>query len=132
MVNNTQTMVQHFFKHLGERNLKELTTLFSDAIDWFIPGDKTNAPWLGVRSNRREVSEFYELLWTNTEPVSVRVDKILMDKDTAIISGEFSTKMLQTGKVVDSMFFIQLTIQDNLIVRYRLLEDSLAVSIALT
>lgn len=132
MDNNTSNTVQQFFKHLSERNLKALTGLFSDTVDWYIPGDQNKAPWLGVRSNRKEVSDFYELLWKSTEPVSVTVDKILIDTDTAIISGEFSTNMLQTDKTVHSLFFIQLTVQDQLITRYRLLEDSLAVSLALT
>ena len=132
MTNHTHNIVQSFFKHLSERNLKELTNLYSDTVDWFIPGDKSKAPWLGYRSNRKEVSDFFEQLWKNTEPVSVKVDKVLVEDDTAIISGEFSTKMLQTGKIVDSLFFIQITVQNNSIVRYRLLEDSLAVSISLT
>jgi uncharacterized protein len=132
MDNNTQNIIQNFFKHLSERNLKELTNLFSDKVDWYIPGDKSKAPWLGIRSDKQEVSDFYKLLWKNTEPISVKVEKILVDSDTAVISGEFSTKMLQTGKIVDSLFFIQITIHNNLIARYRLLEDSLAVSVSLT
>ncbi len=134
MITNTaiQTTVQAFFKHLSERNLEELTKLFSEKVDWYIPGDETKAPWLGTRRSRHEVGDFYELLWKSTQPVSISVDKILMDDDTAIISGEFSTKMLQTNKVVTSLFFIQLTVEDNLITRYRLLEDSLAVAISLT
>ena len=128
----TRSIIQTFFKHLSERNLKELTDLFSDNIDWYIPGDETRACWLGRRSNKQEVSDFYELLWKNTEPISVKVENVFVDINKAVIAGEFSTKMLQTGKIVDSLFFIEITIQDNLIVKYRLLEDSLAVSKSLT
>ena len=128
----TQSIIQTFFKHLSERNLKELTDLFSDKIDWYIPGDQTKAPWLGRRSNKQEVSDFYKLLWKNTEPVSVKVENVFIDNNKAVIAGEFSTKMLQTDKIVDSLFFIQIKIQDNLIVKYRLLEDSFAVAKSLT
>lgn len=128
----TQNIIQTFFKHLSERNLKELTDLFSDKIDWYIPGDETKAPWLGRRGNKQEVSDFYELLWKNTEPISVKVDHVFIDGNKSVIAGEFSTKMLQTGKIVDSLFYIQITIQDNLIIKYRLLEDSLAVAKSLT
>ncbi|MCH5598856.1 nuclear transport factor 2 family protein [Niabella ginsengisoli] len=128
----TQTIIQTFFKHQSERNLKELGELFSDKIDWYIPGDETKAPWLGRRSNKQEVSKFYELLWKNTEPISAHIENIFIDNNNAVIAGEFSTRMLQTNKIVDSMFFIQITIQDNLIIKYRLLEDSLAVSKSLT
>lgn len=48
-----------------------------------------------------------------------------------MITGEFVTKMLETGHIVESLFCIQMRIQNNKITRYRLLEDSLAVSKAL-
>jgi uncharacterized protein len=129
---NTQNIIQTFFKHLSERNLKALTDLFSNKIDWYIPGDENKAPWLGRRSNKQEVSDFYELLWKNTEPISVKLENVFIDNDKAVIAGEFSTRMIQTDKIVDSLFFIQITIQNNLIIKYRLLEDSLAVAKSLT
>lgn len=132
MDDTTQNIIQSFFKHLSERNLQELTALFSDNVDWYIPGDVTKAAWLGRRSSRQEVAEFYELLWKNTEPVSVNVENVFINHNQAVVAGEFSTKMLQTGKIVDSLFFILITIEDDLIVKYRLLEDSLSVSKSLT
>ena len=132
MNDSTQKIVESFFKYLSERNLEELIKLFSDNIDWYIPGDESKAPWLGRRNNKQQISEFYKLLWENTEPISVTVDNILIDKDTAIIAGDFSTRMLQTNKTVNSLFFIKITIQNGLISKYRLLEDSLEVSKSLT
>jgi hypothetical protein len=70
-------------------------------------------------------------LWENTQPLSAHIEAILVEGSYAVVTGEFSTKMLPTGKVVDSLFCIQLTVENNLIVRYRLLEDSYAVSVAL-
>lgn len=127
-----EQLVQNFLQLLTQRNLDELSNLFSDTIDWYIPGNIEKAPWLGKKNSRNEVREFYELLWKNTEPVSAQIDKIITDQDTAIITGEFSTKMLQTNKIVHSIFSIQITIENGLIVRYRLLEDSYAVSVALS
>ena len=131
MDDTTQNIIQRFFKSLSERNLDELTKLFADKVDWYIPGDESKAAWLGRRSSKQEVAIFYELLWKNTEPVSVKIESVLIDNNQAVIVGEFSTRMLQTGKTV-SLFFIHITIQDNLIVKYRLLEDSLAVAKSLT
>ncbi|MGA9639378.1 nuclear transport factor 2 family protein [Flavobacterium sp.] len=131
MENNSLTIVQNFLKHLTERNLEDLTLLFSENLDWHIPGDESKAEWLGKRNNRKEVSAFYELLWKNTQPISAKIDNIFTDKENAVITGEFSTRMLATDKVVDSIFCIQMVIQNNQIVKYRLLEDSYAVSQAL-
>ena len=130
-MNNTQTTVQKLLQYLSERDLKNLTTLFANNVDWYIQGDEANVLWLGKRKSRQEVLAFYRLLWQNTEPLSAIIDNIFIDGKKAVISGEFSTKMLQTGKVVDSLFFIQLTVENHEIIKYRLLEDSYAVSVAL-
>lgn|SRR5690606_1315121 len=131
-MNNIESIIQKFLKYLTGRELDELSALFSDDIDWYIPGDETKAPWLGKRNSRHEIVDFYKLLWKNTEAVSAEVSNIYIDDTSAIIAGEFSTRMLQTGKVVDSLFFIHLTVENDLIVKYRLLEDSYAVSKALS
>jgi ketosteroid isomerase-like protein len=112
--------------------LTELTQLFSETVDWYIPGDETKATWLGIRNSRQEVSDFYELLWKNTQPISANIDNIFADEENAVIVGEFSTKMVKTNNILNSLFCIQMRIQDNKIVRYRLLEDSFKVSKSLT
>ncbi len=132
MENKSLKVVQSFLDFLTERNLEKLTNLFSENVDWFIPGDESKAEWLGRRNSKRDVSDFYELLWKNTEPISAKIDNIFTEKENAVITGEFSTKMLATNKVVDSLFCIQMIIKTNKIVKYRLLEDSLAVSKSLT
>lgn len=72
------------------------------------------------------------MLWNNTAPLSATIDRILFDGNNAVITGEFSTKMLRTDNTVNSLFCIQITVENNLIVRYRLIEDSHAVSVSLT
>lgn len=64
--NQTRNIVQLFLKLLTERNIEGIAGLFSENVDWYIPGDKEKASWLGRRKNRKEVKEFYELLWNNT------------------------------------------------------------------
>jgi len=132
MKDNVNKVVKDFLKYLGERNLTELTQLFSETVDWYIPGDETKATWLGIRNTRQEVSDFYELLWKNTQPISANIDNIFADEENAVIVGEFSTKMVKTNNILNSLFCIQMRIQNNKIVRYRLLEDSFKVSKSLT
>ena len=131
-MNNTQELIHHFLQYLSQRDLNNLTSLFAKEIDWYIPGNETKVAWLGKRTTQQEVRAFYELLWSNTEPVSAAVDHIFIDGDDAVITGEFSTKMLQTGKVINSLFSIRIGVKDGLIVQYKLLEDSYAVSEALS
>ncbi len=130
--NQTKSIVQLFLQFLTERNIEGIVGLFSENIDWYIPGDKKKASWLGRRKDRWEVEEFYELLWKNTTPISATIDNILFDGNTAVITGDCSTKMIRTDNILDSLFCIQITVENNLIVRYRLIEDSYAVSVSLT
>ena len=129
---NTADTVQQFLQHLSQRDLENLLSLFAEEIDWYIPGDTVKAQWLGRRRTRSEIAGFYQQLWSSTQPVSASIDALFIDGDKAVISGEFSTKMLATDKIIDSLFFIQMTVQDGKIIKYRLLEDSHALSVALT
>ena len=132
MNHTTQRTLQLFLQYLTQRDGDNLVSFFSETVDWFIPGDEARAPWLGKRGSREEVRQFYHILWGHTEPLSATVDHIFTDGEEAVITGTFSTRMLPAGKVVDSPFSIHLTIKEGLITRYRLLEDSYAVSQALT
>jgi ketosteroid isomerase-like protein len=127
-----EDLIKRFIQLLTQRDLENLSELFAETVDWYIPGNEAVAPWTGKRKSRQEAKEFFRLLWQNTEPLSATIDKIFIDGNDAVISGEFSTRMLQTGHVVDSLFFIQIKAEDEVIVRYRLLEDSFAVVRALT
>jgi uncharacterized protein len=128
----TRETVEAFFRRLASREPERIAELFSDPVDWFIPGNEVLAPWLGRRGTRDDVVAFFRLLFANVEPLRAEVQQILVDGETAIATGEFTSRMLATGKVVESIFFIHVTVRDRQIVRYRLLEDSHAVAMALT
>lgn len=128
----TQEIINSYLTALSERNLPAIVALFAEKVDWYIPGNQTLAPWLGKRENREEVKAFYTLLWENTVPVGANIDHIFTDGNQVMITGDFTTLMLQTNRTVESLFSIYFTVENNLIVRYRLLEDSYAVAKALT
>jgi ketosteroid isomerase-like protein len=128
----TRTVVETFFQRLAAGDPEPFTALFAEEIDWLIPGDTSVAPWVGWRNTRSGVAEYLRLLRTNVEPIRAEVQPVLVDGDVAIAAGEFASRMLGTGKGVESIFFAQFLVRDGLIVRYRLLEDSHAVVVALT
>ncbi|WP_316833580.1 nuclear transport factor 2 family protein [Pedobacter nutrimenti] len=128
----TRNIVQNFYQALASRELETLCGLFSEQVDWYIPGNEGVAPWLGRRESREEIEDFFHLLWQNIEPVHAQIDHILVEGHFAIASGEFSSKMLKTGKLYSSMFSAQFTIESEKIVRYRLQEDSYGLFKALT
>lgn len=125
---STKTVVEQFLSHLQERDLENLVNLFGDQIEWLIPGNTTDIKWLGKRSTKSEVQDFFMTLWAATEPVSAGVSKIFIDDSDVALIGSFSTKMLETNNIVNSVFFIHFVVENGKIAKYTLLEDSYAVS----
>lgn len=128
----TRNIVQNFYQALASRELETLCGLFSEQVDWYIPGNQSVAPWLGRRESREEIEDFFHLLWQNIEPVHAQIEHILVEGHFAIASGEFSSKMLKTGKLYSSMFSAHFTVENEKIVRYRLQEDSYGLFKTLT
>lgn len=100
----TEKVVHSLLTLMAEKNLEEIAQLFAETVDWNIPGNNERAGWVGRRGSRKEVREFFTLLWSNTEMLNARAEKIMVDGGDAIIAGRFSTKMLKTGGIVDSLF----------------------------
>ncbi len=123
----TGKIVAQFLELLAKRDLA-VVDLFIDKPDWYIQGNESLAPWLGKRNTKEQVKEFFLLLWSGTEPLVANVEHIVVQGELAVISGEFTTKMLKTGRIVNSLFSILMRIENGLITKYRLFEDSYAVS----
>jgi uncharacterized protein len=127
----TKFVVQTFLEAIGSRDLEKICSLFSEEIDWLIPGNEKVASWLGSRKTKQEVADFFKELWENTKPLAAQIDYLIAEDNVAIVSGNFSTLMTRTGKSVSSLFFIQIVVKDGFIINYRLLEDTLGVSKAM-
>jgi ketosteroid isomerase-like protein len=132
MENSTKDIVEAYFAALSQRKIEDILPLIAENVDWYVPGNKNIAPWLGWRNSKAEIAEFYKQLWAATEPISANVERFVVQDDFVIISGEFTSKMVATGKLVTSLFYIDIVVANGLISRYRLLEDSHAVVEALT
>jgi ketosteroid isomerase-like protein len=128
----TRKVISDFYQALADRELETLIHLFSEKVDWDIPGNEELAPWLGKRKNRQEIEEFFKLLWKSIEPISAQIDHILVEGDFAVVTGEFSSRMLRSGQVYASMFSAHFTVKEANIVRYRLQEDSYGLVEALS
>ena len=125
-------VAKQYLELLAKRELDKIIQLFGNKVDWYIPGNELLAPWLGRRSNKEDIKNFFKLLWKNTVPIDAEIDAILSSNNLVVITGEFSTLMLSANRTVKSMFFIKMVIENGLIVKYHLLEDSFAVSEVLT
>lgn len=132
VTNTTRAVVTQFYERLAARDLEGVAALFAEEIDWFIPGNESLAPWLGRRRRRHDVLAFFQLLLSSVDPQRVALQHIVVEGPQAVAVGEFASRMRATDTVYESIFSAHFTVEDGRIVRYRFLEDSHGLVLALT
>jgi len=85
-------------------------------------------PWIGHRTGKRAIADFIHEIRNLTEPVKFDVEDILVSDHRAEIIGALETKIKATGKLTATQFAIILTIANDMIIRFQMLEDSFDVS----
>lgn len=124
-------LAQQFLQLMGNAaQPAEIAALFSENCQWEIPGDTGVLPWIGSQSGRAAVIHFVRDSRVMLERIRFDVDDILASDQRAVILGSLSSRIKSTAKVVDTAFAVVLTIANSQIVRFQMLEDSFAVSLA--
>ena len=113
------------------QTLAAIEALFAPTIDWDIPGDVQSVPWIGPRTSRQAAGAFFLALAQAITPERFAVDKIVSDQETAVALGSLASRVKRTGQLIETPFAFVLTVHNGLIVQFRLLEDSHAVSAAM-
>ena len=127
--NDTLRLAQEFLRRMGsDAEPAEIAKLFSETLEWDIAGDTGVLPWIGHKSGRAAITDFVRDSRAMLERISFEVHDILASDRRAVILGSLASKLKRTGKVVTTDFAIILTVSNDEIVRFQMLEDSFAVS----
>ena len=129
MIADNLAIAQQLLAKLGSGAAPDdVATLVSEDVSFEIPGDVTAFPWIGAKIGRPAFAGFVrdqrKLLVSDT----FRVDDILVSDTRAVILGELSGTVRQSGKTVATYFAIILTISNGKVGRFQMLENSFAVS----
>jgi ketosteroid isomerase-like protein len=81
-----------------------------------------------ARPRRQAIIDFIRDVRTLTESVSLEIEDILASTNRAAIAGALRTRVKATGKIITTQFAIILTIADDVVTRFQMLEDSFDVS----
>ncbi|WP_394832053.1 nuclear transport factor 2 family protein [Pendulispora rubella] len=128
MTDVTRSVVNRYFQAYRERQPPEaIAALFSEDVDWNIPGDTSRVPWIGRKVGRAGVADFVRGLRERVESLRFEVRSVLVDGEHAVALGELATRVNSTGKVIESPFTFEFTVRNGLITKYLMLEDSFAV-----
>ncbi len=114
---------------IGEgRDPAEIAAPFAVDLVFEIQGDDGVLPWIGRKTGREAVRDFVAGIRALTEPVTFDVEDILASDARVAIVGALRTRIKATGKITATQFAIILTIEDETVTRFQMLEDSFDVS----
>jgi ketosteroid isomerase-like protein len=112
----------------GGKDPAEIAAPFAEDLIFEIQGDDGVLPWIGKKNGRQAVFDFIREIRVLTEPVSFDVEDILSSDTRAAIVGKLETRIKATDRITATQFAIILTVQDGVVTRFQMLEDSFDVS----
>lgn len=121
--------IEEFFRRTASAaTVEEIAELVSEDVDWFVAGDISVVPWIGRKIGKAGAAEFYAQI--RSEIISERFElKDILSQDNRVIAiGELASRVQKTGKLIESEFVFDFIVEEGLITRFRLFEDSFAVA----
>jgi uncharacterized protein len=128
----TRAVVEEFLRRTKQSDPDQVAQLYAPNVDWRVscPVETHPAvPWIRARSTRADVAGHFRTFAAHCAPAEGRVslDDVLVDGSEAVLFGTSSQLVVSTGKRFSMTFALRLTIEDGLITRHHMYEDSLAV-----
>ncbi|WP_407066918.1 nuclear transport factor 2 family protein [Hohaiivirga grylli] len=121
--------IEEFFHRIGSAtSVDEIAELVSEDVDWFVAGDISVVPWIGRKIGKSAVAEFYAQLRTEITSEQFELKDILALGSRVVAIGELASRVNKTGKLIETEFVFDFIVEDGLIKRFRLFEDSFAVA----
>ncbi|MCX4903164.1 nuclear transport factor 2 family protein [Streptomyces sp. NBC_00878] len=135
MTATTRTVVEELLRRIGQDTPERIAELYADGADWKLdwPQDehgRADTPWIRARSTRADAADHYRLLAEFHIPgqAATEIERILVDGDEAVVLGEIRQTAKPTGRAYRARFALHLTVENGLVVRHHVYEDSLAVA----
>ncbi|ASR36437.1 hypothetical protein BAY61_17090 [Prauserella marina] len=120
----TRAVVEAFGRHVAEGDFAALRALFADEVDFDIPGATGVVPWIGHRTTGEAATEFYTTLDDHLERQLYVTEHVFADGEHAVLVGHLRSKVLATGRLIETPFSLRLTVSEGRINRLLMLEDS--------
>ncbi|KPC58804.1 nuclear transport factor 2 family protein [Streptomyces chattanoogensis] len=131
----TRAVVEELLRRIGEGDAERIAELYAERADWKLdwPEDehgRTATPWIRHRSTRADAAAHYRELAEHHIPgqAATEIERILVDGGDAVVLGEIRQTARPTGHAYRARFALHLTVDNGLITRHHVYEDSLAVA----
>jgi uncharacterized protein len=129
----TRRVVQELLGRIAMGSPEKIGELFADTVDWQLDWPAAGhpaAPWIRPRSTRAEVVEHFEALrqFHVPEQNASSVSKILVDGSDAVVLGWIRQTVRASGRAYVAAFALHVTVEEGLVRRFHVYEDSLTVA----
>ncbi|MEU6713890.1 nuclear transport factor 2 family protein [Nonomuraea sp. NPDC046802] len=136
MTNDTRAIVEELLGRLAKGEHDRTAELFAEPVDWRLDWPEAGhpaVPWIRPRSSRADVADHFRSLDAHHVPElnGTSVERILVDGADAVVLGTIAQTVKENGVAYTSPFALHLTVENGLVTRYHIYEDSLTVARAL-
>lgn len=118
-------VAQAFLSALAQGTLRR--DLLAEDIEWIVPGDPARTPWTGTRHGIAAVEQFWRQVGEAGEPLAFDILRWYDGEDEVLARGRFAYRY-RNGQVYDGPFVLRLCVQNGLLTRYEIFEDSGAIA----
>ncbi len=124
-----QAVTEAFFHRIATaEDVHEIAELVSENIDWLVAGNTKVVPWIGRKYGKKGVAEFYAQIRSQISSEHFEIKDLLIKDKRVVAIGELASRVKKTGKLIETEFVLDMCIEEGLITRFRMFEDSYAVS----
>ncbi|WP_433174706.1 nuclear transport factor 2 family protein [Actinoallomurus sp. CA-150999] len=132
----TRAVAREYLRRLVAGDPEHVAEIFAEKVDWRLdwPAEGHPAvPWIRPRSSRADVADHFRTIQDFHVPQEQgsAAEEIVVDGPDAVILGEIRQTVKATGEPYTALCAVRLTVEDGLITRYHVYEDSLTVAEAL-
>jgi len=128
-------VVQELLSRIGEGDPERIAEMYAEHSDWKLDWPEAEhgraaTPWIRHRATRADAAEHFGQIAEHHVPekADTRIERILVDGDDAVVLGEIRQTARATGRAYRARFALHLTVEDGLVTRHHIYEDSLAVA----
>lgn len=132
---NTHDVVDELLRRIAAGDPTRIADLYADACEWRLdwPEDahgRAETPWIRHRGTRADAAAHFAEIAAHHLPerADTVVERVLVDGADAVVLGEIRQTARATGRAYRARFALHLTVEDGLITRHHVYEDSLAVA----
>ncbi|MBJ6641782.1 nuclear transport factor 2 family protein [Streptomyces sp. DHE7-1] len=131
----TRAVVDELLRRIGGGDPESIAEMYAEQGDWKLDWPEAEhgraaTPWIRHRSTRADAAAHYRELAEHHVPeqASTEIERILVDGRDAVVIGEIRQTARSTGRAYCARFALHLTVEDGLVTRHHVYEDSLAVA----